>query len=59
MGKASVGLWVEILGHQFLILATYLTLRQTKKYSVALGVSLVVWGSDGVSLGFKCVRLPP
>ena len=50
---------VGILSHQFLILARYLTLRWTKKYSVVLGVSLVVWGSDGVSLGCKCVRLPP
>ena len=42
--KTRVGLWVGILGHQCLILATYLTLRRTKKYSVVLGVSLVVLG---------------
>ena len=50
---------VGILGHQWLILAIYLTLRQTKKYSVVLGVSLAVWGSDGVPLGCRCVRLVP
>ena len=43
-GKTRIGLWVGKLGHQFLILATYLTLRWTKKYSVVLGVSLIVWG---------------
>ena len=43
-GKTRIGLWVGILGHQCLILATYLTLRWIKKYSVFLGVSLVVWG---------------
>ena len=58
-GKTRVGLSVEILGQHCLILATYLTLKRTKKYSVALGVSLVVWGSDGVPLGCRCVRLPP
>ena len=32
--KTRAGLWVGIVGHQFLMLATYLTLRLTKKYSV-------------------------
>ena len=43
VGYDWVGLWVGILGHWFLILATFLTLRQTKKNCV-LGISLVVWG---------------
>ena len=57
--KTRVGLWVRIVSPQFLILATYLTLRRTKKYSVVLGVSKAVWGSDGVPLGCRCVILPP
>ena len=43
-GKTRIGLWVEILGHQCLILATYSTLRRTKKYPFVLGVSLIALG---------------
>ena len=42
VGKSRLGLWVGILGSQFLILAMYLTVRRTKKNSVVMGVSLVV-----------------
>ena len=41
----------------FLILAMYLRLRPTKKYSVVLGLSLF-WGSDGVPLGCRCINAP-
>ena len=43
-------MWVGILGPQFLMLATYLTLRLTKKYSFR--TYLWLFGdSDGFSLG--------
>ena len=42
---------VGILGPQFLIIVTYLTVRQTKKKRLILGVSQVVQGLQWGPLG--------
>ena len=48
-----------IVGPHFLTLATYLTSRQTKKNSVVLGVSLVVWGLQWSPVGSQVCKFGP
>ena len=58
-GKSRLGLWVGILGSQFLILAMYLTIRRTKKNSIVMGVSLVVQGLQWGPLGLQVREIAP
>ena len=49
LGKTRVGLWVGILGPQFLVLVTYLTVRQTKNIRLILGDLWLFMGNNGVT----------
>ena len=52
-------MWVGILGHPYLKLGKYLTLRWTKKYAVVLGISLIIWGLSWGPPGLLVHKIAP